>query len=80
MIDFFLVGSTIYIRVRTSYLLPLVLHIFLNDIFSSSDRIINFVKYFQTNVEHPHKHLLHHLKSIKEWISPEVWDRYDRFF
>ena len=31
---------------------------------------------FKTNVEHPHKPLLHHLKSIKEWISPEVSDRY----
>lgn len=35
-------------------------------------RMINF----QTSVEHPHKYLLHYLKSLKEWFSPEVWERY----
>ena len=31
---------------------------------------------FQTRIEHPHKFLLHHLKSLKEWISDDVWERY----
>ena len=35
-------------------------------------RMINF----KVQVEHPHKYLLHYLKSLKEWFSPDVWDRY----
>ena len=35
-------------------------------------RMINF----KVQVEHPHKYLLHYLKSLKEWFSPDVWERY----
>ena len=35
-------------------------------------RMINF----QTHFEHAHKHLLHYLKSLKEWFSQDVWDKY----
>ena len=35
-------------------------------------RMINF----ETHLEHPHKYLLHYLKSMKEWFSPDVWDKY----
>ena len=35
-------------------------------------RMINF----KTQVDHPHKYLLHFLKSLKEWFSPDVWDKY----
>ena len=35
-------------------------------------RMINF----KVQVEHPHKYLLHYLKSLKEWFSPDVWQRY----
>lgn len=31
---------------------------------------------FQTNFVHPHKYLLHYLKSLKDWISPDVWNKY----
>ena len=31
---------------------------------------------FETRFEHPHKYLLHYLKSMKEWFSPEVWNKY----
>ena len=31
---------------------------------------------FQTDCEHAHKHLLHYLKSLKEWFSQDVWDKY----
>ena len=31
---------------------------------------------FQTNIVHPHKYLLHYLKSLKDWISPDVWNKY----
>ena len=25
---------------------------------------------------HPHKYLLHYLKSLKDWMSAEVWAKY----
>jgi len=31
---------------------------------------------FQTKFIHPHKYLLHYLKSLKDWISPDVWNKY----
>ena len=31
---------------------------------------------FQTNLIHPHKYLLHYLKSLKDWISTDVWNKY----
>ena len=31
---------------------------------------------FHTKFVHPHKYLLHYLKSLKDWISPDVWDKY----
>lgn len=35
-------------------------------------RMVNF----QTRFTHPHKYLLHYLKSLKDWLSEEVWDKY----
>ena len=35
-------------------------------------RMVNF----KTTFEHPHKYLLHYLKSLKEWFTPDVWERY----
>jgi len=31
---------------------------------------------FQTNFELPHKTLLHHLRSLKQWMSEDVWEKY----
>ena len=31
---------------------------------------------FKTNFDHPHKYILHYLKSLKDWVSPDVWDKY----
>ena len=45
----------------TSYLLELLLL-----------RILRF----QTNFDHPHKYLLHYLKSLRDWISADVWNKY----
>ena len=30
----------------------------------------------QTNFELPHKTLLHHLRSLKQWMSEDVWEKY----
>lgn len=29
---------------------------------------------FRTTFDHPHKYLLHYLKSLKDWFDPEVWN------
>lgn len=31
---------------------------------------------FQTSFELPHKTLLHHLRSLKQWMSEDVWQKY----
>merc|ERR1712105_414283 len=31
---------------------------------------------FGVKFSHPHKYLLHYLKSLKDWMSPEVWAKY----
>ena len=31
---------------------------------------------FQTSFELPHKTLLHHLRSLKQWMSEDVWEKY----
>jgi hypothetical protein len=31
---------------------------------------------FQTSFELPHKTLLHHLRSLKQWMSEDVWLKY----
>ena len=31
---------------------------------------------FQTKLIHPHKYMLHYLQSLKDWMSPEVWNKY----
>ena len=31
---------------------------------------------FQTRLTHPHKYILHYLKSLRDWISPDVWKKY----
>ena len=31
---------------------------------------------FQTQCQHPHKYLLHYLKSLRDWMSGEVWETY----
>jgi len=30
----------------------------------------------QVKFEHPHKFLLHYLKSLRDWISPDTWNKY----
>merc|ERR1712080_99804 len=31
---------------------------------------------FGVKFSHPHKYLLHYLKSLKDWMSAEVWSKY----
>jgi len=31
---------------------------------------------FQTRCDHPHRYLLHYLKSLRDWIPEETWDKY----
>jgi len=31
---------------------------------------------FGVKFTHPHKYLLHYLKSLKDWMSPDVWSKY----
>lgn len=31
---------------------------------------------FGVKFTHPHKYLLHYLKSLKDWMSAEVWAKY----
>jgi len=37
--------------------------------------VLRMVK-FQVKFSHPHKYLLHYLKSLRDWISAEVWSKY----
>jgi len=37
--------------------------------------VLRMVK-FQVKFSHPHKYLLHYLKSLRDWISTEVWAKY----
>jgi len=37
--------------------------------------VLRMVK-FQVKFSHPHKYLLHYLKSLRDWISSEVWTKY----
>jgi len=30
---------------------------------------------FQARFQHPHKYLLHYLSSVREWMSPEQWEK-----
>ena len=45
-------------------------------IFFFSELLLLRILEFKTNVDHPHKYLLHYLKSLKDWISPDVWNKY----
>jgi len=31
---------------------------------------------FQTRHDHPHKYLLHYLKSLRDWFPEDTWDKY----
>jgi len=31
---------------------------------------------FQVRHEHPHRYLLHYLKSLRDWVKEDVWDKY----
>ena len=44
--------------------------------FFFSELLLLRILEFKTNVNHPHKYLLHYLKSLKDWISPDVWNKY----
>ena len=45
-------------------------------IFFFSELLLLRMIQYQTNFVHPHKYLLHYLKSLKDWISPDVWNKY----
>ncbi|XP_026461650.1 cyclin-Q [Ctenocephalides felis] len=38
-----------------------------------AELLIMRVLKFEVNVEHPHKYMLHYLKSLQDWFSPSVW-------
>jgi len=31
---------------------------------------------FQTRTDHPHRYLLHYLKSLRDWMPEETWDKF----
>lgn len=31
---------------------------------------------FQTKINHPHKYLLHYLKTLRDWFDDETWEKY----